>query len=45
VLESDRANLVQRLEAKGLDKSVLSAVILDIKKKMASKRYCSARKI
>jgi hypothetical protein len=45
VFESDCANLVQKMESKGMDRSVISAMIMDIKQGMASHASCTVRKI
>jgi ribonuclease HI len=45
VLESDSANLIQKVQSKGLDKSAIAAVIMDIKQKMEPRHQCSVHKI
>jgi hypothetical protein len=45
VFKSDCANLVQKVESKGMDRSVISVVIMDIKTKMAMPASCTIRKV
>jgi hypothetical protein len=45
VYESDCANLVHKVESKGMDRSVNSAVIMDIKQGLASRTSYTVRKI
>jgi hypothetical protein len=40
-LETDCANLVQKVESKGMDHSVISALIMDIKEVMAKHALCT----
>jgi hypothetical protein len=45
ILDSDCANLILKVEGRDLDRSVLVAVIKDIKQGLSSRGACSVRKI